>query len=65
MTTISKDNNFVTLINIFIVEPVNQQKLIDLLTLATNDSVRKIPGFISSSLHGKVINVNSKEIVYI
>jgi hypothetical protein len=23
MTTISKDNNFVTLINIFIVEPVN------------------------------------------
>ena len=51
MTTISKDHNFVTLINIFIVEPVNQQKLIDLLTLATNDSVRHIPGFISSSLH--------------
>ncbi|HTC00372.1 MAG TPA: antibiotic biosynthesis monooxygenase family protein [Ferruginibacter sp.] len=51
MTTISKDNNFVTLINIFIVEPVNQQKLIDLLTSATNDSVRQIPGFISSSLH--------------
>jgi len=36
MTIISKDNNFVTLINIFIVEPVNQQKLIDLLTLASH-----------------------------
>jgi hypothetical protein len=36
MTTISKDNNFVTLINIFIVEPVNQQKLIDLLTLVSH-----------------------------
>jgi len=51
MTTISKGNNFITLINIFTVEPVNQQKLIDLLTLATNESVRQIPGFISSSLH--------------
>jgi quinol monooxygenase YgiN len=51
MTTISKQNNFLTLINVFTVEPVNQQKLVDLLTLATESSVRNIKGFISSSLH--------------
>src|SRR5450432_2678535 len=51
MTTISKDKNFLTLINVFTVEPVNQQQLVDLLTLATQSSVRKIQGFISSGLH--------------
>src|SRR5450432_2948225 len=51
MTTISKDNKILTLINVFTVDPVNQQQLVDLLTLATESSVRKIQGFISSSLH--------------
>ncbi len=51
MTTISTDSNFLTLINIFKVDPKNQQKLIELLTLATKESVSSIPGFISSSLH--------------
>ncbi len=51
MTTISKEANFLTLINVFTVDPVNQQKLVDLLTLATESSVRKVTGFISSSLH--------------
>ncbi|HSZ87691.1 MAG TPA: antibiotic biosynthesis monooxygenase [Puia sp.] len=51
MTTISKENKFLTLINIFTVEPVNQQKLVDLLTLATTSTVQNITGFISSSLH--------------
>ena len=51
MTRISKEADFLTLINVFTVEPVNQQKLIDLLTLATESSVRKVAGFISSSLH--------------
>ena len=50
MTTISKDNNYLTLINIFTVKPADQQKLVDLLTQAT-DIVKKQPGFISSSLH--------------
>jgi len=50
MTTISKQSNFLTLINVFTVDPVNQQKLVDLLTLATESSVRKVKGFISSSL---------------
>src|SRR5476649_534804 len=51
MTTISKQNNYLTLINVFTVEPVNQQKLEDLLTLATRSTVQHIEGFISSSLH--------------
>ena len=51
MTQITKENNLLTLINIFTVDPVNQQRLIDLLILATNNSVRIITGFISSSLH--------------
>jgi hypothetical protein len=51
MTTISKQNRILTLINVFTVEPVNQQKLVDLLTLATASTVQNIAGFISSSLH--------------
>lgn len=51
MTTISKDAKILTLINVFTVDPSNQQQLIDLLTLATESNVRKIEGFISSGLH--------------
>jgi len=41
----------VTLINVFTVEPHNQQRLIELLTNATEQSVRHAPGFISARLH--------------
>lgn len=51
MTTISKDEKLVTLINVFKVEPANQQRLADLLARVTETSVRHAPGFISSSLH--------------
>ncbi len=51
MTTISTSNNYLTLINIFTVAPANQQKLVELLSLATNETVCKVPGFISSALH--------------
>jgi heme-degrading monooxygenase HmoA len=50
MTTISKDDHYLTLINIFTVDPDHQEQLIDLLIQATN-VVKRIPGFISSSLH--------------
>ncbi|MDP9079319.1 MAG: antibiotic biosynthesis monooxygenase [Bacteroidota bacterium] len=50
MTTIAKENNYLTFINIFTVDPANQQKLIDLLIQATQ-TVKNQPGFISSSLH--------------
>jgi quinol monooxygenase YgiN len=51
MTIISKDSPCITFINIFHVDPLNQQKLIELLSKVTNESVRNTPGFISSSLH--------------
>jgi quinol monooxygenase YgiN len=51
MTTISLSPKLVTLINVFTVDPANQQQLLDLLTRATETSVRHAPGFISSSLH--------------
>jgi quinol monooxygenase YgiN len=36
---------------VFTVEPANQQRLIELLTEATEASVRRAPGFVSASLH--------------
>jgi quinol monooxygenase YgiN len=51
MTTISKSNTLVTLINVFTGTPAHQQEVVDLLTRATETSVRHAPGFISSSLH--------------
>jgi heme-degrading monooxygenase HmoA len=51
MITISEDNKLVTLINVFTVEPANQQELVELLTRATQSSVRYVTGFVSASLH--------------
>ena len=51
MTTISKDNNLVTLINVFTVEPENQQRLVDVLVEATENFMAHQPGFISANLH--------------
>jgi quinol monooxygenase YgiN len=54
MTIISKDERILTLINVFTVDPANQQQLVELLIAATEISVRKMPGFISSSLHRSI-----------
>ena len=51
MTMISKSNKLVTFINVFTVEPANQQQLLDLLARATDTAVRHAPGFISAKLH--------------
>jgi heme-degrading monooxygenase HmoA len=51
MTTISKDNKILTLINVFTVEPENQQKLIELLIEATEKTMKHISGFISANIH--------------
>ncbi|HEX7127022.1 MAG TPA: antibiotic biosynthesis monooxygenase family protein [Thermodesulfobacteriota bacterium] len=40
-----------TLINVFTVEPTDQQRLIELLATATGRSVRHAPGFVSARLH--------------
>lgn len=51
LTKISKTAELVTLINIFVVEPENQQLLVDLLVEATEDVMCKLPGFISANIH--------------
>jgi quinol monooxygenase YgiN len=58
MTTISKDSNLVTLINVFTGAPDHQQEVVDLLARATETSVRHAPGFISSSLHRSLDGTN-------
>jgi quinol monooxygenase YgiN len=54
MTNIAKDRDLVTFINIFTVEPENQQRLVELLVRVTETSVRHARGFIASSLHRSV-----------
>ena len=51
MPPISAKSSVVTLINVFTVEPENQRRLIELLTEATELSVRQARGFVSASLH--------------
>ena len=51
MVTISKDNNVVTLINVFTVEPENQQQLVDLLVEATEKTMKNVYGFVSANIH--------------
>jgi quinol monooxygenase YgiN len=51
MTQISANSSVITLINVFTVEPANQRRLVELLTEATEVSVRQAPGFVSASLH--------------
>jgi len=51
MVHISTKSSVVTLINVFTVDPTNQQRLVELLARATEVSVRHAPGFVSASLH--------------
>src|ERR1700737_2977348 len=51
MIQISTKSSVVTLINVFTVDPTHQQRLVELLTRATEVSVRHAPGFVSASLH--------------
>jgi quinol monooxygenase YgiN len=54
VTTITKQNNIVTLINVFAVAPENQQPLLDLLVHATREVMAKQPGFVSANFHKSV-----------
>jgi heme-degrading monooxygenase HmoA len=51
MTTITRANDVVTLINVFTVEPQQQQRLVDLLVMATETVIGKQPGFVSANIH--------------
>ena len=51
MPTIAKGSAPLTLINVFTVEPANQEKLCALLIEATAQTMRHQPGFVSASIH--------------
>jgi quinol monooxygenase YgiN len=51
MTSISPRGSFVTLVNVFTVEPDKQQALVDLLTRATDETIQHLPGFVSANIH--------------
>lgn len=51
MVTISKDDDLVTLINVFTVAPEDQQRLVEVLVDATQAVMRKQPGFILANIH--------------
>ena len=51
MFNISADNDLVTLINVFTVEPEDQRALVHILNTATDEVMKQMPGFISASIH--------------
>jgi antibiotic biosynthesis monooxygenase (ABM) superfamily enzyme len=57
-TLIDKTQNLVTLINVFLVDPVNQQRLLKVLVEATENVMRNLPGFISANLHASLDGKN-------
>ena len=51
MLTIAKNNDVITLINVFTVQPEHQQRLVDVLVEATEAVMKHQPGFVSASIH--------------
>lgn len=47
-------DRIIAVINVFTVEPGNQQRLLDLLARATDGSVNRAPGFMSATLHRSI-----------
>ena len=50
-TTIQAGSGLMTLINVFTVAPEQQQELLDVLVEATENVMRRLPGFVSANLH--------------
>jgi|ERR1700742_3759748 len=51
MTTIREHAPHATLINVFTVEPEHASELAELLRVATEETMRFVPGFISANIH--------------
>jgi quinol monooxygenase YgiN len=51
MVTIERGRPLVTLVNVFTVEPPQQRALVDLLVTATKETMSRLPGFVSASIH--------------
>ncbi len=51
MTTISTEQDVVTLVNVFTVAPEDQQRLVDLLVEATETAMNGLAGYVSANIH--------------
>lgn len=51
MTTLDSESGYVVLINTFTVEPDRAGELLAVLSRATEDGMRQMPGFVSANLH--------------
>src|SRR5438876_6855219 len=54
MATITSEHKILTLINVFTVRPENQQRLVDILLEADTSVIKKLPGYISASIHRSI-----------
>ena len=54
MVEIAAGRNLLTFINVFMVDPKDQERLLDLLVQATDKVICKLPGFVSASFHKSV-----------
>lgn len=50
-TTITTNSDVTTLINVFTVDPADQERVLDTLIEATDKYIRHIPGFIAANFH--------------
>jgi quinol monooxygenase YgiN len=50
-TAMRTDDGLIVLINVFSVDPAEQQHLIDQWQQATDEVIRHVPGFISANIH--------------
>lgn len=53
-TTISPEDEVITLINVFTVDPSNQDKLVQLLRNDTLEVMQYFPGWVSASVHASL-----------
>lgn len=56
--TIQVNSGVATFINVFTIDPENQQALLDLLKLQTNSLMRKQPGFLNANFHRSLDRVS-------
>ena len=56
MAIIDQRDDVFTLINVFTVKQENQDTLVTLLIEATNNTMRRLPGFVSASIHKSLDN---------
>ena len=54
MTVIDLDQDVITMVNTFTVEPANQQRLVELIVEATESVMRHVDGFVSANIHASL-----------